>query len=120
MFGKHLVDGGFLTDAQLLQALEEQSNTRSSVGRLAFELDIMDLDQVVKVIAAQETGELRFCAQAVELGFMTDAQRLELLDAQERTRPPLGQIIVSMGLIGAEIVERELEAYHAENPEGSP
>jgi len=113
MFGKHLVDRGLLTERQLLDALETQSSKRASIGRIAFELGVLDLDQVLEVIAKQESGggTLRFCAQAVTLGFLTSDQRLELLAAQEDSRIPLGQILVTMGLLSPDRVTQELDDY---------
>jgi len=113
MFGKHLVDRGLLTEKQLLDALEKQSSTHSSAGRVAFELGFFDLNQVLEVIAEQESGDgsLRFCAQAVALGLLTSDQRLELLAAQGDSRIPLGQTLVTMGLLSPDKVTQELDDY---------
>jgi hypothetical protein len=113
MFGKHLVDRGLLTETQLLDALETQSSTRPSIGRISFELGFLDLDQIVEVIAEQESGngKLRFCAQAVALGFLTNDQRDELLAAQQDSRIPLGQTLVTMGLLASDDVAKELSDY---------
>lgn len=113
MFGKYLVDRGLLTEAQLLAALEMQSSARPSIGRLAFELDLLDLDQVLEVIAAQDAsgGKLRFAAQAVDLGMITNDQRLQLLAAQEEARIPLGQTLVTMGILPPDVVAQELSDY---------
>ncbi len=113
MFGKHLVDRGLLSEKQLLDALEKQSSTRSAIGRIAFEMGLLDLDQVLEVIAEQESGDgsLRFCAQAVSLGFLTSDQRLELLAAQGDSRIPLGQTLVTMGLLSPDKVAQELDDY---------
>lgn len=113
MFGKHLVDRGLLTESQLLDALETQSSTRPSIGRIAFELGYLDLDQMVEVMAEQEAGngKLRFCAQAVALGYLTNEQRHELLATQQDSRIPLGQTIVTMGLLSSDEVAQELSVY---------
>ena len=112
MFGKHLIARGLLTEQQLLQALEQQGSLRPSIGRLAFERGFLDLDQVVAVIDAQAKSELRFCALAVEMRFLTTPQREALLAAQAEARLPLGQVLAMMGVVPADTLEEELDAYN--------
>jgi len=113
MFGKHLVDKGLLSEQQLVDALEQQQQMRPSVGRLAFELEMLDLDQVVEIIDAQKGRELRFCALGVELGHLTPEQRQEILAEQLQASIPLGQVLAAMGLLTVEVLTEELDAYHA-------
>jgi hypothetical protein len=73
----------------------------------------LDLDQIVEVIAEQESGngKLRFRAQAVALGFLKDEQRRELLAALKDSHIPLGQTLVTMGLLSPDKVAQELADY---------
>jgi hypothetical protein len=118
MFGKYLVERGLINEQQLLEALEAQRSMRPSIGRIAFERGVLDLDQVVAVMEAQAQSPLRFCALAVELGYMTTAQRDELLAEQEQGRVPLGQVLASLGTVPADELEAALDAYHAERESG--
>lgn len=80
--------------------------------KIAFERGFLDLDQVVAVIDGQAKSELRFCALAVEMGFLTPAQREALLAAQAEARLPLGQVLAMMGVVPADTLEEELDAYN--------
>ena len=111
MFGKYLVERGLLTEEQLLEALEQQRTMRPSIGRLALEHRLLDLDQVVEVIERQATSPMRFCALAVELGFLTPAQREELLVAQSEAHTPLGQVLAATGALPIDVLEDSLERY---------
>ena len=50
MFGKHLVERGLLRESDLIEALDRQANMRVSIGRPAYQMGIMSLDQVMKVL----------------------------------------------------------------------
>ena len=90
MFRKHLIARGLLTEQHRFQALEQQGSLRMS--------------------------ELEFCARAVELGVPTPTQRDALLAAQAETRLPLGQEVALMGVVPADTVEAELDAYNEAKP----
>jgi hypothetical protein len=107
-----LIDRGLLSEGDLIRALEEQETTRISVGRLAFEQGELELDDIVAILERQREGsKMRFCALAVQMGLLEDHKRKRLLELHEESKPPLGQILISMGLLAPEIVAEELDAY---------
>jgi riboflavin synthase len=68
---------------------------------------------VIAVLEAQERSSLRYCDLAIQLGFMTEAQRDALLARQQHASLPLGQVLASMGLLSVDVLEQELRAYEA-------
>ena len=118
MFGKHLVDRGILSEATLLEALERQSRMRVSFGRLAYQLGLMTLDQVMQTLEVQrEAGaELRFGAVATKLGFLEAEQVESILATQQETLMPLGQVLATLGYVDPETLDGELRRYLADEP----
>jgi len=82
-----------------------------SIGRLAFEHGYMGLDAVVAVLDRQPAEGLLFGELAVQMGFLSEAQRDHLLEVQSRSRVPLGQVLVEMGLASPETISAELDEY---------
>lgn len=113
MFGKYLVERGLLREADLGEALGRQATLRVSIGRLAYQMKLMSLDQVMKVLEVQRKNPKPFGAIAVELGFLTPEQLEGVLEAQRETRVPLGQVIASLGFVTPEKLDEELRLYLA-------
>ena len=59
MFGKHLVNRGLLREEALPEALEKQDKMTIALGRLAHQLGLVTLDQVMEVLHAQKASPLR-------------------------------------------------------------
>ena len=111
MFGIHLVERGFLRESDLIEALDRQASMRVSIGRLAYQLGLLTLDQVMKVLEVQRSNPTLFGMLAVDLGFLTSEQLEKLLEAQRDTRVPLGQILASLGMLAPEKLDEELRRY---------
>ena len=120
MFGKHLVDRRILTEAQLLEALDQQQSLTVSFGRLAHQHGFATLDQICEILDAQRTIPMRFGALAIEKGYMTEEQVEAVLATQQETHLPLGQVIVQLGLSDPETLDRELRAYLKETSSHPP
>ncbi len=113
MFGQHLLHKGLITEEQLIKALDHQLHSRVWLGRLAFEDELLDLDQVVEILARQDVTKKLFGEVAVELGHLTSAQRDHLLEVQKLRSPRLGQVLAELGLFSVDVLEEELEAYES-------
>ena len=68
MFGKHLVERGLLRESDLIEALDRQASMRVSIGRVAYQMGFMTLDQVMKVLETQRGRPAKFGALAIDLG----------------------------------------------------
>jgi hypothetical protein len=53
------------------------------------------------------------------MGYLTPVQRDALVQRQQETGVPLGQLLVEMGLLDFEVVKEALDEYHASRG-GSP
>lgn len=82
-----------------------------SFGRLAHQLGLMNLDQIVEILRAQENNPRRFGALALEKGYLTEEQVETILETQRDSRLPLGQVIATLGLVDPETLDRELRLY---------
>ena len=82
-----------------------------SFGRLAYQLDLMTLDEVMETLRAQDGTNLRFGTVAIEKGFINEDQVEIVLENQRGTHMPLGQVIASLGWVEPEILDRELRLY---------
>ncbi len=111
MFGQHLVSKGLITEKQLFIALEQQQQSCVSIGRLAFQEQILELDQIIEILERQEGSQMLFGELAVVLGMFTPEQRDHLVAIQKESTPPLGQVLAELGMLDVEVLEGELEAY---------
>lgn len=119
MFGSYLLAQGLITERQLVEALDRQSQSRLSLGRLAFEREILDVEQIIAILDEQKGKGLRFGETAVALGWLEDLQLQELLELQEHTLRPLGQVLAEAGVLPIDVLERELERFEAEGGDAS-
>ena len=73
------------------------------IGRIALEYGLLDMKQVFEILNRQADAiHLKFCAIALDLGYLDKQQVLFLLAIQKSRRPPIGEILVEMGVISPE------------------
>ena len=113
MFGQHLLHKGLITNEQLIKALDHQLHSRVWLGRLAFEEELPDLEQVVEILEQQDATQTLFREAAVQLGHLTATQRDHLLEKQKQRSPLLRQVLAELGLVSVEVLEEELEEYES-------
>jgi hypothetical protein len=106
--GQLLIEAGFLTQAQLDEALYEGSRTGERVGEVVVRRGLVTEDDVARLLAAQwgldyvERSSIWFAADALARLSREDAQRLEALP----TRIEGGRVVVAV----AEPTEHRLAA----------
>jgi hypothetical protein len=114
--GRLLIDAGFLTQAQLDDALYEGSQTGERLGEVVVRRRLASEDDVARLLAEQwgldyvERSAIWFDADALARLSREDAQRLEAMP----TRVENGQVVVAV----AEPTEQRLTALrHVIGPE---
>ncbi len=116
MFGAFLVSRGVASKSQIVQALDIQARAQRHIGDLAMDEQRMNSTQVFEVLTEQkENPGQRFGVIAVRMGYIKPNDVQELLNKQRSCRRPIGEILVEMGVVTADQLQRELKAYQADN-----
>ncbi len=114
LFGSHLIKRGLLTEAQLVAGLDNQRRLTPTVGHIARQEGKLTVQQVYQVLNRQAHTGARFLETAVALGFIREAEIQRLLCLQRASRPPIGELLVQMGYLTAEVIAAELKRALAE------
>jgi hypothetical protein len=140
LFGMRAVERGFVTEAQVLDALRSQYSAKVLLGKHLFLGEIMLLQGMLSprqlTDLLRETGEnheeaedvvsKRFFGDvAVELGFVTAKEVFEALnrqfedDARGERHRLVGEILYASGKLTREQVERVVAALVGKKPVGA-
>lgn len=114
-FGNFLVNEGFITTKQLLDALTAKANTKLKLGVLAINADYMTSDQVDVVHEKQTVVDKRFGDIAIEMGFLNNEQVNELLTTQRPDYLLLGQALMDTGALTNEKFQEAMNIYKEKN-----
>ena len=108
-FGEMLVRVGFITEAQLGQALREQQARPSYVplGQILVDLKLVTRRQIDQVL--ENAGKRpRLGELLVGNGTITPAQLAQALERQRALQLPLGQVLVRLGFVTEEAMRQAL------------
>lgn len=114
-FGEFLVSQGHLTTQQVATALIEQRRRTVPLGRLALQSGVLQPAAVHRVLRAQaqERPWRAFGDVARGLGLLQSDQVDELVSAQQKHRPRLGQVLVEHRLLSTSAQDRLVRAFRA-------
>jgi len=111
-FGTHMVHEGHITTHQLVRALKRQQHLGTPIDVLAEEEGLLTVEQVLYTLNHQQKHPgLSFARAAHDLALLTQDESNTLHRRQARSRPGLGDILVSEGLVPKDTVTRELSRY---------
>jgi hypothetical protein len=111
-FGQFLTSRDIVTEDDVIEALNIQKERTTPIGKIALKENMLTIKQVFTVLNEQINNPKMFGEIAVELGFLQEGQIAKLLQKQRELRPPIGEILVEMNRMSAEILYRELRAFH--------
>ncbi len=113
-FGDFLLNSGQISQTQLVAVLREQQDRQRSMAQLAVNDELLTMKEVAEIAATlgSDLGS-SFEECAVQGGKLLAIDVVFLLEAQRRTRPKLGELLVEMGFLQPEVKERLLETFHA-------
>ena len=94
-----LVAGGYLTPAQALAFIDEHVSSRTPIGQLAVESELMTMSQVFDVLAQQNVSNRPFGELAIELGYLNRLDLGRLLLTQIEGSTCLEKLIIDNGLM---------------------
>lgn len=98
-FGNFLLNEGYLTTDQLMDALKSMKESRPKFGVLAMNAGYLTGQQVEQLHQKQMFENKRMGDLAVEMGYITQQQVEELLSKQPVAYLMLGQCLVDKGYI---------------------
>jgi hypothetical protein len=114
-FALYLKNKGIITADQLVAALEVQLNTLVPIGQLALEEGILSARDIFTILRAQsESPHERFGELAIELGLMNRDELTRLLMIQADRKRPLGEILISHGVLTERQSAMEMAAFRRE------
>lgn len=94
-----LVEGGYITAAEALAVLDRHLASRTPIGQLAVENELMTMSQVFDVLAQQTISNRPFGELAIELGYLDRLNLGRLLLIQVEGSKPLSTLILEAGLL---------------------
>jgi hypothetical protein len=118
-FRFHLIRRGLITADEFVDATERQAESRPTLGELALRNRKLSMQQVFAVLAAQVDSPKPFGRLAVEMGFLSDAERLSLLGKQVDLCPAFADVLVDQHVLDPDTVRRELQMYRNQVLEAS-
>lgn len=110
-FGEYLINRDRVGEEQVLEALEEQRRRTPAFEKMALRLSLLNMKDVFQILTAQAATDLSFPELAVRDGYLTADQAVFVLENIDRERPPLGDVMVELGMIGRRDMDAELERY---------
>ena len=98
-FGQFLVEKGYITQSQLLDALEHQQNHIVRLGEVAIKNGYMTTAQVETVNHEQRRTDKFFGELALDMGFLTREQLDKTITIQKYSHIFLGEILIEKGIL---------------------
>lgn len=116
-FGQFLLERNAISARNLLDAIRFQESRNLKFGEYALSKGYLTREQIDRLRNEQKQKDLLIGELAVELGILTDEQVEEILTMQKNDHVCIGEAIVAKGFLDQATVDRELEAYKAEQSE---
>ena len=114
-FGNYLFSNGYVTKDQLINAIIRQPNELVQVSTLALYSGYMTAHEINFVIQEQDETGKKFSEIAIENGFLTKQQVVELLNLKSPDFLILGQVLINEEVFTFEEFENILTDYRSQN-----
>ncbi|MCD6417756.1 response regulator [bacterium] len=113
-FGQYLLEKGYVTEEQLLNALEYQNSRIMRIGEIAINKGFMTPEEVEQVNLEQRRTDKFFGELAVNMGFLTDEQLEKVINIQKHNHIYLGEALVKLGFLSKGQLKHYLDEFHRE------
>lgn len=114
MLGKKLIDMGLVDLDQLLTALAAQESRAPSLHALAVEIGALSRDEALEFLDLRASGDERsFEIVAQENLWLTKRDIETLYQRRASRRPRLGEVLVRLGFLAPVDLERALESLRS-------
>lgn len=111
LFGQYLYYTGVVTWRQLIDALVWQRQHRPLIGQIARSWGMLTETQVQEILAARRSSgrlDARFAEYALEMGFLSNYDKMALCGRLRSMQRPLGQYFVTQGIFTDQDMRRHL------------
>jgi hypothetical protein len=98
LLGQYLYYSGRISWKDMIDAIVWQTGQRPKIGQLALQAGLMSSRQVVTVLSNRSDNE-RFAACAQRCGFISNNERVALINRQRRMQRSIGEYFVQQGLL---------------------
>jgi len=113
-FGTFLIEEGLVMPEQVVHALDLQKQSTKSIEKIACEQHMLTYEQILDIINAHsEVGRL-FGDTARELGYLNSDQVNSLISLQLQDRPPIGEMLIQMGVLDKHALNAALEKFFSQ------
>lgn len=114
-FGNYLLNNGYITSSQLVNALSAQQDRYVKLGFLAIHSGYMTSRQVEEVHITQTHTNKKFGEIAVDKGYLTNDQVSELLESQKPDYLIFSQTLDNLGYLDTATFEKAFNSYREEH-----
>jgi len=112
-FTVFLTQRGWLTATQCVQVLSVICERTPPIGKLAIRERFLSLQQVAALLHNVPDRTVPLGKLAQQAGLLSEAQRRQLVEAQYRATPKAADVVVELGFMSRDAVEREHRAFLA-------
>ena len=113
-FGNFILNKGYLTKNQVLEALSIERETHVKIGVLAVNSGKISAEQVEQIHLFQQSTDKRFGEIAIEKGYITQ-QELDDMLSQQKSHIALMQAIIDLGFMDLKKIDKIFTEYTNEN-----
>jgi hypothetical protein len=111
LFGEFLVEKGLASPETVLSVLIEQIQGQPSVAQIIHQEKLLSESDQLRVLRTQANTGWDYQQAAVSLSLWTPELALRVVQASSRSKAPLGQIMVSRGIINFTELTKALDDY---------
>ena len=111
LFGEYLVQKGLLSSPTVLGLLIEQIKSQPSVAQVIFEHNLLTEPQQLETLRVQSRTGWDYQQACVDLKFWNEEIASTIVQKSVLSRPPLGQLIVSKGLMSFGDLTKVLDEF---------
>ena len=111
--GLYLLHKGVITEEQLFQGLEYQERINRRIGGLAVDAGLMTTDQTDRIFVRQAEDDRPFGEIAVAECMLSRPQLDDLLFRQRVTNVYLGESLLQLGFLDADIFSELMDEYYS-------
>ncbi len=111
LFGEYLVQKGLLNAPTVLGLLIDQIKSQPSVAQVIFDNSLLTEPQQLEALRVQSRTGWDYQQACVDLKFWNEEMASTIVQKSIQSRPPLGQLIVSKGLMSFGDLTRVLDEF---------
>lgn len=110
--GKYLIDRGLISEADVIKALQYQSEMTPSFIDMACKKSMLDIKDAYGILTYQVETDLSFEEAALRGRFLTKEQIVSVNNEREASIPKIGDVFVHLNMIDKAVFACEVEKFN--------